>query len=226
MRNRIALLAGLLCLSVFLTAQQNWQIGWLPEINLNAGLGNDWSLNLKVESRLLQRSGTFDGESGEWQYGLTDVALAGSRKLTGGRNLTGGYLWRQSPEADRHRLFQQFSVVQPFIALRLGHRLAADQTFGGGEPAVWRLRYRLSLELPLNGQEINRREFYLKASNEYLNSWEEGTYDLEVRLGGVLGYVITDANKLETGPDYRLDGFLNGAAGHTLWWKLSWFRKI
>ncbi len=110
-------------------------------------------------------------------------------------------------------------------SMRLAHRFAADQTFGGGDPTEWRLRYRLGTELPLNGQEADPKELYLKINNEYLGSWQGNDSDLEIRLVPVLGYLFTDKNKLEFGLDYRIDSFLANEARQRFWGVLAWYYK-
>ena len=219
----ILLLAG--GLSTVLAGQATYRAGLIPEINLNRSLGKGWALNAKVESRPLVARGPFGAGRSDFQYTLTDLALAVARKVGLSQTLTLGYLLRSTRADTRHRLFQQYSFVQNLGTIRLGHRLASDQTFVPEEATEWRFRYRLSLELPLSGQQVDPREAYFKISQEQLHNVQGRAYDLELRLVPALGYVITDRNKLETGLEYRIDDFLDGPSRSTFFWRLVWYRK-
>jgi len=90
----------------------------------------------------------------------------------------------------------------------------------------FRLRYRLSAEIPLNGQSADPKEFYIKINNEYLNSIKENKYDLELRLVPLLGYAVNQNNKLEVGMDYRVRSFLFSPSRHNTWLSFNWFIEL
>ncbi len=218
------LFLGMLFLSSALSAQHRYRIGLLPQVNLNVKLGDRWRLNSKVEMRPLLTAGRFGEAADGWQYGLTDLALLGAVKLSAQQTLSGGYLARFVGQEIHHRTIQQFSLVNRFPSFRFGQRFAADQTFVPDEAMALRLRYRLSFEFPLNGESVDPGEAYLKLNHEYLNSFQEQEYDLEIRIAPSIGLVFTDRNKLETGLDYRLDGFLDAPGRSTIWWSVAWYR--
>ena len=188
-----------------LYAQQQHRLGFHPTINLSYKVSNLWKVNTKIESRNVFLEGISD-EGTEWQfeYLRTDIEMVAAYKTGLHSSLGGGYMLRITSEGTfAHRAKQQYSLVRQFNTLRLGHRFATDQTFREEVPVEYRLRYRLSLEVPLNGHDIDPREFYLKANSELLlSSFDE--LDVEVRGVGVLGYEINARNKLETGIDYRI----------------------
>ncbi len=98
---------------------------------------------------------------------------------------------------------------------------------GAGESTTIRLRYRLSTDLPLNGQSVDEQELYFKINHEYLTAFEQNQTDLEIRLIPYLGYLINEQNKVEMGLDYRLNRLLqNRPNRHTLWLALNWFVSI
>jgi hypothetical protein len=220
-----------LCLVYFfslrISAQSTYQIGTLPSINLNHKLENDWSLNFKIESRQLMQKGTFDGESDKsFDYVLTDYSMIAAKKVGLNSRLSGGYLIRFREKEIIHRLIQQYTITQRLTSLRLAHRVVTDQTFFDKENTEYRLRYRLATEIPLNGQSADPQEFYLKISNEYLNSLQSSEYDLEVRLVPLLGYTATEKQKVELGIDYRVNSFLSKNARNSFWICLNWFVDI
>ncbi len=208
-------------------AQSTFQVGCLPSINFNYKLKNDWALNFKIESRQLLQRGTFNDDSDKnYEYVLTDYSFIAAKKVGLNSRLSGGYLFRFRGGNAIHRLIQQYTVTQKLPLLRLAHRVVADQTFSPREATEFRLRYRLAVELPLNGQSADPKEFYLKISNEYLNSIQNADYDLEIRFVPLLGYAITEKHKIEVGLDYRINSFLNQYARHSFWTSLNWFIEI
>jgi hypothetical protein len=105
----------------------------------------------------------------------------------------------------------------------LAHRFVTDQTFSPLEAPVFRLRYRLTSEIPLNGESVDPGELYLRINNEYLNSVQGGEYDLEIRLVPLLGYEINNRFKVESGLDYRVNSFLASKTRHSYWMTINFF---
>ncbi|MCR9065686.1 MAG: DUF2490 domain-containing protein [Cytophagales bacterium] len=217
MKKRICCILVLLSHSLF--AQQNISWGLLPSLNFNKKLPRDWSVNFKAEGRQSLQD--------EKNYLQTDLSLLSSRKVGLSSTIAMGYLLRL-PNGDelRNRLIQQFIIVRRYSALKLSHRFGADQTFGGDEPTVYRLRYRLSSEIPLSGQEVDPKEFFFKLGNEYVNSLEESAFDLEIRGLGFLGYVLNPKAKLEFGLDYRLSSFLKTSARQRSWIGFNLYQSL
>lgn len=212
-------------LSSFVWGQGTYVTGILPSLNINQKLADPWRINYKIESRLSAAKGDFS-ESFRVvpRHLLTDVSALISRKTGLNNTLAAGYLIRLEEGGAGHRLLQQYTMVRKYTSFRVGHRIATDQTFIKNEPTEVRLRYRVAFDIPLNGQEVDDGEFYLKLNQELLNSWRGGSYDLEVRLVPLLGYAINDANKVELGLDYRLRRFLKGGpSDQSLWMPVTWF---
>ena len=199
-------------------------MGVLPAVNLNKSLENDWKINLKIESRQLLKEGVFSENSEtNYEYILTDIALVAAKKVGLNNALAGGYLLRFRNDQFFHRAIQQFTLTRRYAGLRLAQRFSADQTFAKDEATTFRLRYRLGVEIPLNGQSVDPQEFYLKINNEYLGSLEDEETDLEIRFVPLLGYEFTDNNKLEAGLDYRLDSFIGDDSRQRFWGIVSWY---
>ena len=204
--------------------QAEYILGVLPEININKSLSNEWKVNANVESRQAFREGLFEESPAyDYEYLLTDISAAVTKGMFFQNAWTLGYLLRLQKDAPAHRLFQQYTFNRRYVGFRIGYRLAADQTFERDVPTEFRFRFRASGELPLRGQAVDRGEYYLKASHEYLNKWAGETYDLETRFTAALGRQIRDFNKLEIGLDYRIDNFLNGAPASSFWMTAGWF---
>ena len=199
----------------------------MPELNINTSLDQQYQLNFKLISRDLFGEGRI-GEftNNNFEHILTDLSLILSRKVGFGNKLGAGYQGRIRDGNYSHRLMQQYTKVVNLSALRLGHRLAMDQSFGSDIAFRFRMRYRLAMEFPLNGDSVNRGEHYLKLSNEYLNEIEKSDYDLEIRVSPILGYLFSDRNKLEYGLEYRLNSFINSSIQHRIWFLVKWYIKL
>lgn len=207
--------------------QNSFQFGLLPAINLNKKLENDWKLNLKIESRQILKEGFFENENAfDYNYALTDFALVGAKKVSWNSSLAAGYLMRIKEGKRVDRLIQQFVIKRKFTGLRIAHRFSTDQTFEKEESIEIRVRYRISTEFPLSGQSVDPREFYIKINHEYLNKFQDGDYDLEIRLAPFLGFVFSDNNKLESGLDYRLSSFLDDDSKSRFWINIGWYISL
>ncbi|MEO1049264.1 MAG: DUF2490 domain-containing protein [Bacteroidota bacterium] len=208
-------------------AQNTYQVGTLPAINVNKKISDRWKLNFKWESRQGISNGSFGGESiSSFDYILSDLSLIGSTRIGLGNSLAMGYLIRLRENRSVHRSIQQYTIIRRYSKFRLAHRIASDQTYDPLEATAFRLRYRIGGEFPLRGETINPREFYLKVNHEYLHALQQGEYDLEIRAVPLLGYMIRDDRKLEIGTDYRLRSFLDGGSDHVFWISINCFISI
>lgn len=217
---------GLLLLTCALAGhgQSSYQTGILPVINVNKSINKVWSVNFKWESRQAVASGKSISESEtDFKYILSDISLITSKRVGLNNSLAGGYLLRVRGDKVIHRVIQQFTLVKRYGQFRLSHRFSTDQTFEPEEPTELRLRYRITAQLPLEGATVDSREFYVKINNEYLNSLQGKTYDLEIRVVPLLGFGFTDSNKIELGIDYRADSFLNNRLSSNIWLNINWF---
>jgi hypothetical protein len=201
-------------------AQSSYELGVLPSVNFNKKLPKDYSVNFKTESRQ-----SLFKEEFSYDYLLTDISLGVSKRVGINTTVSIGYLLRIEDDGIKPRTIQQASYINRFSYFNLAHRLSADQTFDNQE-TEFRFRYRLSAEIPLNGQSLDPREFFLKFSNEYLNAFQGSIYDLEVRGAGFIGFAISPSSKLELGVDYRIDSFLNNNPRNRFWTAINFYQSL
>lgn len=181
-------------------------------------------MNFKTESRLLIQNGDFNGNHNkEFEYLLTDLSLIAAKKVGLNSRIAGGYLIRLRNEEAIHRTIQQFSIVKNKTGYRLSHRIATDQTFSSNQSAEFRFRYRITPEIPLNGQTVDPKEFYIKTNFELLNKFQSSEYELEVRVVPLLGYTLNEQNKFEFGLDYRFDSLFISDPRHSFWTSINWY---
>lgn len=218
---KILILIFLSAMSVICYAQNSYQYGIMPSINLQKKFPRNWSANFKVESRQ-----SFYNQELKYKYLLTDLSLLATKRVAPNITVGGGYLLRAEVDKIKNRAVQQISFGKKYSGFRMSHRIVTDQTFEKDNETEFRLRYRVSSEIPLEGQSIDVKEFYLKLNNEYLNSWQKKDYDMEIRLVALLGYSISPSNDLEIGTDYRLDSFINGDSRNRIWLSINLFHSL
>jgi hypothetical protein len=96
-----------------------------------------------------------------------------------------------------HRLFQQFITRQRFGRTYIQHRYRIEERFLP-EDFRLRLRYFLSLNVPLNMASLDRGAWYLSAYNEVFLHADGPVFDRD-RIYGALGYVLKKDLRLEIG---------------------------
>ncbi len=226
-RTKYSWLFGLLLWTNGLFAQSEYQIGTLPSVNINKKWKKDWSLNAKVETRQIYQTGIFSKSvNREFHYELTDLTFVGSKKLGFYSRVGVGYLFRVREGEIVHRISQQYNFTKQYHSVRLSHRVLTDQTFFENEAPDFRLRYRISAQVPLNGKTLDVHEYYFKGNHEYVNNLQESTYNLEIRLIPMIGYVINPENKVEIGVDYRFNSIVSEDRNHRFWLALNWYLEL
>lgn len=209
------------------TGQTSYSSGLIPVLNFNKTVSERWKVNTKIENQVLfqETSGAFF-DNGDFNRDRTELHFSGTHKLTFKSSITGGYMIRFHDEESYHRFSQQFSTVTQLKNFVLSHRIGLDQTVKPGKSTEYRLRYRFSNALPLNGTKIDTKEGYLKFSNEYLGSLEDKQTSLEIRLKAAYGYELSQSQKAEAGIDYRFGDIGSGDFSQTLWVYLGYYIKL
>jgi hypothetical protein len=103
------------------------------------------------------------------------------------------------------RLTQQYNRKSIFKTLRFGHRFRSEQRFYD-EFTAFRFRYRLALDIPLQGLKLDVGETYLVVTNEgLLTSTKIHKPEIEYRISPSLGVLLSEDLNLEFGVELRLD---------------------
>ena len=99
--------------------------------------------------------------------------------------------------SEEHRIYQQFLTRQNFTPFAIQHRYRIEERFIPGDFHI-RLRYALSIQLPLNHSTLIKNTLYLSASNEIFIKTNSPSFDRDrIYLG--LGYVINPIIRVEVG---------------------------
>ena len=218
------LLLFILFLSSLMNAQ-NFETGLLPELTLSYKLSETYTYVQKFESRFPSYNDS--DEEFDVEFERFDFQNFLERKVGLFSKLAVGYQYRiRNGIADAHRTIQQFSWIDQLSSFRIGHRLRSDQTFSRIEKPEFRIRYRAKIQLPLQGQQLDVGEYYLKFSDELVWSYQAAREELENRIISKLGYYINDSNKIEWGLEWRAESLFKNNTNHQLWVGLSWYRVL
>jgi hypothetical protein len=216
--NKYILISLLLLLYTASNAQLNFQAGTLPQFNLSVKLNDKWKLSNKLEARQIFQEGDFTvPPSTRFVYERTDLGTVLTRKIGDKTALGAGYLIRLKGNEFMHRFSQQFCLKSKDKPVNFAHRFLFDQSIEKGEAVTFRLRYRISTELPLTAAKVEPKSLYLKLSNEYLGIADITELTAEMRAGLMLGYMFCSKSKIEFGLDYRLKDFVEAEATHQFW---------
>lgn len=206
--------------SSHLWSQKKDTYGLLPSINLNYKLPKDWFTNYKIESRQELYNTDF-----AYKYLRTDMSFLLGTKIGIRSKIALGYQFIDDVKGNRHRYIQQINHVKKYSNFIFAHRLQTDQTFTPNNEE-YRTRYRLSTEIPLNGQTLDANELFLKLSNEYLLASKSKTHELEIRGAAFLGYVFSRKTKFEFGVDNRMDSFTTQSIRNRFWLGLNLYQSL
>lgn len=221
------------------TAQDLRIFGFVPNIQVDGKLAGelDYFFQTGSEIHFLETTGDQSEAATEW---LT-FDLAGGVSFDAGPdwNFAASFLARRrspfSGQAGKElRPWQQATHSARFGKYRLRNRLRAEQRFvqrrdGDDFEFDLRLRYRLSLDFPLNGERLDDREFYLNVSAEWLltPTRERALFYHNPRGYAGLGYRFNQKNRLETGPEFRTrNAEDDGSDEHILYWRATWVKSI
>ncbi len=205
--------------SVAVFSQVDSEFGILPKFNISSKINSKlkWVNSIEAREKIYDQDFLFE-------HVLLDLSTSVSYKTNLNERLNLGYILRFEEGEVIHRLFQQYNIIQKINTLKLGHRIGFEQHFPENEASFYRLRYRITAQKPLNGEQVDENEFYIKVGNEYV--WNISTEDIEARLSPYLGYKINKHNKLEIGTEYRISNVLDALNKHRFWLRTTWYISL
>lgn len=196
--------------------------GIFPEVSFTKKVSPLYKLNFKVENQEVLFDNR-DIENPQFSHYRTDVMMFLDRNLRPGVSVALGVFHRFQDNEDGNRIIQQLAVLQRMRNLRINHRFRTDQTITKNEDLEVRFRYRFSMEIPLEGAEVDPGEMYLVFSEEPIFSSQSGDFEIENRVAVALGTLINKQEKFEWAVDYRTDGFIQEGFRTRLWAKISYY---
>tara|TARA_B110000091_G_scaffold33267_1_gene35043 strand:- start:110 stop:775 length:666 start_codon:yes stop_codon:yes gene_type:complete len=181
----------------YIALSQNSDFGnWLIYIGNNK-LNSKWNIHNEVQYRNYNTIGDLEQLLIRTGLGYTFNDKKNNVLLGYGYILSENYISNSDNKAtiNEHRIFQQFTASQTFGKVKLSHRYRFEQRFVESNFKM-RLRYFLSLNIPINIMENNK--YYLSAYNEIFLNTKTSVFDRN-RLYGGIGYNINRAIRIEVG---------------------------
>lgn len=224
---RISLVGLLLLLSLGCLKAQDKPVfftGIFPELSITKKLDQLNKFNFKIENQeILFDNRDLPTDNPQFQHYRTDLMFFYDRTLRPGISVGLGVFHRFQEDEDANRIIQQLAILQRLRNLRINHRMRTDQTFTKNDALELRFRYRFSMEIPLDGAEVDPKEFYLVVSDEPIFSYQDNDFEIENRLALALGKLYNSKEKLEWALDYRTDGYIQEGFRTRLWAKISYY---
>lgn len=188
-------------------AQSPLNVKWEPKLSLTKKLNSRWTVNGSLGG--LQDLGGLGSEATYARLDRLDARGFATYDFFSGSSVSLGYMYRKYAPLDEegyeHRVTEQYSFYLMWRGFRLSNRIRAEQRFRNAGVTL-RLRYRISLDFPLNGEKIDPGEKYLILSEEPVFSIDEGGSTLENRVVAGGGWQINSRQKLELSLQYRYRG--------------------
>ena len=194
-------------------AQDNFSSFLEPEISVNWNRPNRWSFNFAFGNRDI----LYENEETQFTVQHVEVTHFTSYEVGfyGKVSLGLRYRFREMFDDSNHnevRIIQQYARERNYNRIAMAHRFRLEERLR--DRTTFRNRYRLSVEFPLNGDRVDKNEFFLVTETEAL--WSLGKYEIpsfEQRFRVSLGQAISKDAKLQLGTEYRLDDYTNDTAG-------------
>lgn len=193
--------------------------------SLNHSVNNDYKLNFSLRSRyFLYKDENFKTENRQ-----VDIVHFSTYNLSYNKSLSLGIQYRLRENIDggsnELRLTQQYNYTKSSLAVRYGHRFRLEQRILS-TLTILRLRYRFSLDFPLNGEQLDLKETYLIASMEALLSTSKNIRpEVDHRTTAQIGYLLSNSIKIQLGLEYRFENF-DSATEEKLFLLTSFILKI
>ncbi|GAA0871531.1 hypothetical protein GCM10009117_06770 [Gangjinia marincola] len=189
-------------LSTGIYAQVADQILVEPGMNLAWPSKGRWSFNTAIENRTEVEENKEALHVQLAHFTSYEVGFYGKVAL--------GIMYRELFDKDRPeelRITEQYSYGKRYNQLRLVHRARVEQRIREND-ITHRLRYQFSADLPLEGLELDAREFYIAGSLESLLSLNRSNSpEIDQRFSVTLGNRILSNLKVQLTTQYRFENY-------------------
>lgn len=211
MKAKILWIAIGLMISHFIFAQNLAFYGVLPAFNQTGKISKKWSYNFFASTTI----DAFAENIGGVEYPASDLQLYIQPSiiyvLSPNLNFAGSYTYQRNNPfngnfVNEHRLWQQVIFSLPASTGRITNRFRMEERFiedrtTGKYLFSTRARYQLGFNIPLQGRNLDKNEFYLSTYNEFyfsLTGAKNATYSEDWAYAG-LGYDVGKMGRIELG---------------------------
>ena len=203
---------------------------WELSVPISYTLSDRWKLN----TTFTNRNGFYEDSNGDdpSNFFVTFIEVTQYATYRAGNNLslTLGYRYRDREPFEgvalyEHRLIQQLGYVHLRSPTRLASRLQTEQRWKN-ELFTHRVRYRLSVDRPFNGEKLDLGEFYYIFSDELVTEFpERGSNTLENRITAGIGRLWAKELRVQLDLQLRSDELFNQTE-HTLFVLTNFYIRL
>ncbi len=203
---RSLVIAILFFVAILQVYGQGTQIGLDPSIYFDKNWPKSWSSSLELQMRQSFDESNDNEIDPSFKYSFVGGSLTLSKRVSPFEKFAFKYQLRFDNENQVHTFVQRYVISNTRQRMTYSHRFALDEIIRPGDGVELRFRYRITMMLPMKGNQIDIKEFYTKLKNEYRISFV--SYEgVEVTLGPLLGYKWSKRFQLEAGFNYRIKSF-------------------
>ncbi|MBR9845094.1 MAG: DUF2490 domain-containing protein [Algicola sp.] len=195
----------LVFVTISLKAQDKTEVFNENEFALRHNFNNSYSVNFELSNR------AFLYTNNDILYKMRQVEFShfSAFNLNLRHSIALGIMFRNrdmfEDSSNEIRVTQQYNRKSLFKTIRFGHRLRSEQRFYDNYTA-FRFRYRLAIDIPLQGLKLDVGETYVLITNEgLLTSAKINKPELEYRISPSIGILLSEDLNLEFGIELRLD---------------------
>ncbi|MGB3151843.1 MAG: DUF2490 domain-containing protein [Maribacter sp.] len=189
-------------------AQENLTSYWQPQTSLNYKVSKNYSHNFA----LAKRTYLFQEEEFQFSVRQLDLSHFSNLKIRDNQSIDFGvqYRFREVFEDDGSnelRFTQQYNITRRYRSLRFGDRVRTEQRITPSR-TIHRFRYRLALDFPLQGVQLDVGESYVVFSTESLLSVAKAAKpEYDQRITAQIGWLLSEKTKLQLGSEYRFENY-------------------
>ena len=205
---RLVLLIFVCSCFQFLKAQENFTGLLQPKVALNYKVVENYNHNFSIAQRIF----FFQNEAFDISTRQIDLIHFSNLTIGFNQSIAFGiqYRFRENFESTRQnelRFTQQYNITHKARHWRYGHRFRAQQRITQ-EVTVHRFRYRLAIDIPLKGEQLDIGEPYFVTNTEALLSIAKSRLpQYDQRFTANVGWLIAKKTKLEAGLQYRIEDY-------------------
>mgnify|MGYP001045528687 CR=1 FL=1 len=188
-------------------AQHNFETFGETGLVFNKKFSNSFKMNYALRTRyFLYKEQDFFLENRQ-----IDLVTFSTFNLNYNKSLSLGVQYRFRENFDgasnELRLTQQYNFIKKNLFWRFGHRFRLEQRIFTNN-AIFRQRYRFTVDRPLNGEQLDVGEAYIILSMEGLLSLTTlSAPEIDHRTTTQLGFQLTERTKIQLGFEYRFEKF-------------------
>ena len=202
---RLLFIAAIVLMGQFVFAQDDTEVFNENAFAVNHNVSKTYDVNFELSNR------AFVYTDNEVTYRMRQVQIShfSKLKLDLKQSIALGLMYRNreafEDSSNEIRITQQYNNKSVFRTLRFGHRLRSEQRFFERFTA-FRFRYRLALDLPLQGLKLDVGETYFVLTNEALyTSAKTIKPELEYRVSPAIGILLSKDLNFKFGVELRLN---------------------